>query len=143
MENVILSYDISTKMLIFIFLLDHLRGYGSVSVVGGQGHGIGGGGAGGRIAIHTNSANEYKGALLAIGQTGSSSGDGGGPGTVFIEDRLSEFEYQSRLYLDGNDIYHAKPVIIWEKNPRVLASNETLDNNADVSFDHLMLNKKV
>lgn len=114
-----------------------------MSSMGGKGHGIGGGGSGGRIAVHTSSANEYKGFFLAFGQKGTSTGDMGGPGTVFIEDKTSEFEYQSRLYLDGKNLSPAKPVVIWEKNPRVLASNETLDNNADVSFDHLMLNKKV
>lgn len=114
-----------------------------MSSMGGKGHGIGGGGSGGRIAVHTSSANEYKGFFLAVGQKGTSTGDMGGPGTVFIEDKTSEFEYQSRLYLDGQNLSPAKPVVIWEKNPRVLASNETLDNNADVSFDHLMLNKKV
>lgn len=112
-----------------------------MSSLGGHGHSSYGGGSGGRIAIHTDN-NEYRGTLRAYGQGGSSSGDKGGPGTVFVEDSLG-LEYQRRLYLDGNDLEIPKPVVIWERNPTVVDANETLPNDADIHFDHVMLNRKV
>ena len=131
-----------------LYYSDDQRGHGTVSANGGTGDSTSGGGAGGRIAIHTKNANEYKGGLYAYGETGTTGGDRGGPGTVLIEDRMSggldsEYTYQSRLYLDGKDLLPPKPVIVDERNPRVVASNEDLDNGADLNFDHLMLNKRV
>ena len=77
-------------------MVGNLRGHGTVSCIGGQGHLTSGGGAGGRIALHTWDANEYKGPLLAYGSTGTSTGDMGGPGTVFMEDKLGFDTYQTR-----------------------------------------------
>lgn len=111
--------------------------------MGGKGYGIGGGGLGGRIVVYIFSVNEYKGFFLVVGQKGISIGDMGGLGTVFIEDKILEFEYQFRLYFDGQNLFLVKFVVIWEKNLRVLVSNEILDNNVDVSFDYFMFNKKV
>jgi len=71
-------------------------GHGKISTIGGEGQGSAGGGAGGRIGIHTWDYNLYKGALLAYGSGGSTDGDLAGPGTVFIEDKVAEFTYQSR-----------------------------------------------
>jgi hypothetical protein len=72
------------------------------------------GGAGGRIGIHARQNNEYGGQLLAYGEMGTSSGDRGGPGTVFVEDKTGLFSYQSRLYLDGKNLEKPKPVIYIE-----------------------------
>ena len=127
----------------FHYLSGHFRGHGTLSTIGGQGYGTGGGGAGGRIAIHTQDSNEFKGALLAYGSTGTSSGDCGGPGTVFIEDKQEAFTYQSRLYLDGRNLYPPKPVVVIEKNPRHADAAKPTTNNADLDFEHIMLNNMV
>ena len=121
----------------------HFRGHGTLSAIGGEGYGSGGGGAGGRIAIHTQDSNEFKGGLLAYGSSGSTNGDKGGPGTVFIEDRVEEFTYQSRLYLDGRDLYPPKPVVVNEKNPRHAESEKPTTNSAHLDFEHLVLNNVV
>ena len=83
------------------------------------------------------------GALLAYGSTGTSSGDCGGPGTVFIEDKLEAFTYQSRLYLDGRNLYPPKPVVVNEKNPRHADATKPTTNNADLDFEQIMLNNMV
>ena len=69
----------------------------------------------------------------------------GGPGTVFIEERLSKTEWQSRLYVDGNGLSVPKPVVVYEVNPRVARENLTIedDNGAPVHFDHLLLKNRV
>ena len=67
----------------------------------------------------------------------------GGPGTVFIEDRIEAFTYQSRLYLDGRDLFPPKPVVINEKNPRHVGAEKPNTNNADLDFEHVLLNNKV
>lgn len=82
-------------MALFIHL-GQFSGHGTISAIGGLGHGHAGGGAGGRIGIHTWDYNHYKGELLAYGAGGTTGGDIGGPGTVFIEDKVGAFEYQSR-----------------------------------------------
>ena len=63
----------------------------------------------------------------------------GGPGTVFMEDTLLwNAKWENRLYVDGKD--HRNPsVVIYERNPRAIRLNLTHDNNADVSFDHVLL----
>ena len=83
------------------------------------------------------------GALLAYGSTGTSSGDRGGPGTVFIEDKQEAFTYQSRLYLDGRNLYPPKPVVVNEKNPRHADAAKPTTNNADLDFEQIMLNNMV
>ncbi|WAR26297.1 TENX-like protein [Mya arenaria] len=102
-------------------------GHGKISSIGGKGQGAAGGGAGGRIAIHTWGYNYYKGELLAYGRGGTESGDLGGPGTV--------------LYLDGQYLQVPKPVVINEINPRHTTSETPNTNDAHIDFEHLMLNK--
>ena len=114
-----------------------------MSAVGGHGYLSAGGGAGGRIAIHTKDANEYKGEQLAYGSEGTSSGDMGGPGTVFVEDRMTAFTYQSRLYIYGLDLQPPKPIVINEKNPRHTVASSQTSNNADLDFEHLLLENSV
>lgn len=66
--------------------VDDMRGHGLQSVNGGDGNGVGGGGAGGHIALHTITENEYRGATSALGGSGA---DFGGPGTVFVEEQIT------------------------------------------------------
>ena len=127
----------------FVLFKGQFRGYGTLSAIGGKGYGSAGGGAGGRIAIHTRDANEYKGGLLAYGSPGTTSGDMGGPGTVFVEDRTEPYTYQSRLYLDGRNLYPTKPVVVNEKNPRHATAAKPTGNNADLDFQHVLLNNIV
>ena len=67
----------------------------------------------------------------------------GGPGTAFVDDRLEPYIYQARLYLDGRNLYPTKPVVINEKNPRHTSSEKATGNNADLDFQHVLLNRKV
>jgi hypothetical protein len=36
-----------------------------------------------------------------------------------------------------------KPVIVIERNPRIVQNGDDIDNDADLNIDHLMLNNKV
>jgi hypothetical protein len=68
------------------------------------------------LCFHFSSFNMsmifIKEVVLAYGEMGTSSGDRGGPGTVFVEDKTGLFSYQSRLYLDGKNLEKPKPVLI-------------------------------
>jgi hypothetical protein len=44
-------------------------------------------------------------------------------------------------YLNGYK--KPKPVIVIERNPRIVQNGDDIDNDADLNFDHLMLNNKV
>ena len=117
-----------------------LRGHGAVSSCGGYGDENAGGGGGGRIAMHSLYDTQFRGSLLVYGRKGTQGGDTGGPGTVFMEDTLIWNEkWENRLYVDGRGTNNLKPCIIYERNPRVANLNLTHDNNADVSFDHVLL----
>ena len=119
-----------------------LRGHGLVSAKGGGAGALAGGGAGGRIALFSDYNNEYRGATLTQG--GRGGGDTGGPGTVFAEDTLQRGQrWQSRLYVDGRGRGEDKPLVIYERNPRVVELGLENDNKADVSFDELMLTNEV
>jgi len=120
-----------------------LRGHGTVSARGGEGDGNAGGGSGGRIAMHSKYDTQFRGHLLAYGRTGTQGGDMGGPGTVFMEDTVTWNEkWENRLYVDGRGADQQKPCVIYERNPRMVKLNFTHDNNADVSFDHVLLANK-
>ena len=110
-----------------------------MTACGGKGDGKAGGGSGGRIALHSLYDTQFRGGLLVDGRPGTQGGDMGGPGTVFMEDTLLwNAKWENRLYVDGKD--HRDPsVVIYERNPRVVRLNLTHDNNADVSFDHILL----
>ena len=62
---------------------------------------------------------------------------------MFIEDKQEAFTYQSRLYLDGRNLYPPKPVVVNEKNPRHADAVKPTTNNADLDFEQIMLNKMV
>lgn len=124
-------------------LTGQFRGHGTVSTKGGTGHGSAGGGSGGRIGIHSYLHNEFRGSLLSTGEGGTTTGDIGGPGSVFVEDRVTLYTYQSRLYVDGNSLTSPKPLVVWERNPRIVSNNVPIDNGAHLNFDHMMLNRKV
>ena len=120
-------------------------GHGTESVNGGtgstrNGH-TSGSGAGGRIAIHITTANNYRGNNLALGGTGVGNLSGG-PGTVFVEEKRG-FKYYKMLYVDGNNADPAKALIIEESNPRTVELNKTELNNATFGFDDLTLTNMV
>ena len=126
-----------------IIVSGDLRGHGTVSSCGGKGDGNAGGGGGGRVALHSLYDTQFRGSLLVNGNKGTNGGDIGGPGTIFMEDTLIWNEkWENRLYVDGKDANQLKPCIIYERNPRVVRLNLTNDNNADVSFDHVLLKNK-
>ena len=62
---------------------------------------------------------------------------------MFIEDKQEAFTYQSRLYLDGRNLYPPKPVVLNEKNPRHADAAKPTTNNADLDFEQIMLNNMV
>ena len=64
---------------------------------------------------------------------------------MFFEERLTKTVWQSRLYIDGQDLGKPKPVVVSEVNPRVARENLTIDddNGAPVHFDHLLLKNRV
>ena len=62
---------------------------------------------------------------------------------MFIEDKQETFTYQSRLYLDDGNLYPPKPVVVIEKNPRHADAAKPTTNNADLDFEHIILNNMV
>lgn len=69
----------------------------------------------------------------------------GGPGTVFFEEKITKTTWQSRLYIDGQNLDIPKPVIVSEVNPRLARENIIIEDNngAWLHFDHLLLQNKV
>ena len=68
----------------------------------------------------------------------------GGPGTVCIEDMLvRDLQWQTRLYVDGGNLLAPKPVVLSERNPRMVERGLIHRNLADVGFDELLLQNKV
>ena len=124
------------------FLSGHLRGHGTASALGGQGHKTSGGGAGGRIAVHISYLDEYRGALEAIGAGGTSSGDWGGTGTVYVEEIINGTA-RTRLYLNNQNAVPSKPFILTETNPRVLYEGSDLHSGAPFAFDEVTIQKGV
>ena len=121
-----------------------LKGHGYLHAGGGAAVGSGSGGAGGQIAVHSSIRNEFRGIWLAVGGVPSGSGDVGGPGTVFIEDMLvRDLLWKSRLYVNGDHLDPPKPVVLNERNPRMVERGLVHRNLADIGFDELMLEKKV
>ena len=125
-----------------MFTAGDLRGHGSVQASGGRSKATkGGGGAGGRIALYSNYDNQYRGHLVAIGESGPTGGDRGGPGTVFIEDATvtpAGKVWKGRLYVDGQNLWPAKPVVLNERNPL-----RTPTGNHHLQIDQLLLERKV
>lgn len=113
-----------------------------ISSSGGRGHLTSGGGAGGRIAIHITEIDEYRGALTALGAGGTSTGQHGGTGTVYVEQPTNGTWY-TRLYLDNQNANPSKPFILTERNPRTVREEGTEHNFAYYGFDELMLQRKV
>ncbi|KAI8478546.1 hypothetical protein Bbelb_437250, partial [Branchiostoma belcheri] len=120
----------------------HIRGHGLISSRGGQGDHNAGGGAGGRIALHCSNVIEYRGALQALGEKGTTNGDFGGSGTVYLED-LRNGTYFRRLYIDNQDVVPPKAFVLQERHPIVeeVEGYEEL-NEADFAFDQVMLQRK-
>ena len=127
----------------YIFSFDDMRGHGVLRSVGGDGSGNAGSGSGGRVSIHTESSQQYRGAMLAYGFR-STTGDTGGPGSVFVQDMLvRNTEWEFRLYVDGQNAEPPKPLFINETNPIIHRHGIVHDNMASLSFDHMLLQHKV
>ncbi|XP_072025321.1 uncharacterized protein [Amphiura filiformis] len=120
----------------------HFRGHGVISASGGHGDHTSGGGAGGRIAVHITEADEYRGALTALGAAGTSNSDRGGTGTAYAE-QFENGTWYKRLYLDNQNVNPPKPLILGERNPRTIREGRTEHNFADYAFDELMLKNKM
>lgn len=112
----------------------HFRGHGVMTSSGGQGSG---GGAGGRIAVHINDKDEFRGDLLSLGGQGT-SGSFGGTGTVYVEEIKNGTTY-TRLYLNNQFADPAIPFILNESNPRVDVKSRPDHNQADYAFEEVML----
>lgn len=83
-----------------LIVADIFEGYGTVSANGGAGFG---GGSGGRIAVHTKTANHFSGQLTAKGGEGKGPYLAhGGPGSVYIEETQYGFPYR-KFFLDNDD----------------------------------------
>ncbi len=120
----------------------HFQGHGVISALGGRGDYTSGGGAGGRIAVHITEADEYRGALTALGAAGTNNGDRGGTGTAYAE-QFENGTWYNRLYLDNQNVDPPKPLILSERNPRTVREDRTEHNFADYAFDELMLKNRV
>lgn len=84
------------------------EGHGTLSVVGGNGHGTrGGGGSGGRISVVLKKKIQYLGTFASAGGvSGDPSRDksdkGGGPGTVYIADVRKGYGYNQLRIKNAN-----------------------------------------
>ena len=101
-----------------------IKGTGTLSVNGGAGYSLGGGGSAGRIAVHTPTTNTFTGKYSAIGGTGGSSASFGGPGTVYISE-LKNKQFHNQLRIDNAKRLSMHPVILNEYNISHYEFNET------------------
>ena len=86
-------------------------GHGEITVNGGQAANCGGGGAGGRIAVHARHRIDYGGKFRSVG--GSSNTYHGGPGTVYTYQssrgpQYREIKYNSNLNMTDYKPQHSK-----------------------------------
>ena len=94
-------------MCALIFNTLHFQGYGSIQVNGGDGGPLGGGGgSGGRMAIHLAENKTFSGTVDAYGGLGGggidTSGRDGSPGTVYYYHSgmyMYEYFYHSGMYI--------------------------------------------
>ena len=73
----------------------NITGYGTVNVIGGSGTSQGGGGAGGRVAIHIRFKHKFAGIYEAYGGSG---GAYGAAGTVYVEETARGPQYANIKY---------------------------------------------
>ena len=123
----------------------YFLGHGSIFARGGTGnkYGIaaGGSGSGGRIAVHVNIKDEYRGELNVLGGVGPGARHGG-PGTVYVEEDVTD-KLVRRLYIDNQNANPAKVFVLRERNPKTVRKNSAEENFADFGFDELMLQGEV
>lgn len=123
----------------------YLRGHGSVLATGAASNihrsARGGSGSGGRIAVHIQIKDEYRGGFYALGGVGSGN-QHGGSGTVYIEEARGDKFYR-RLYINNQNAKPVKEFKLDQRNPRSVRSNGTEENGADYAFDELMLEGQV
>ena len=79
----------------------NISGHGIIAVAGGRGVALGGGGAGGRIAIHCRWRYQYGGHFDNFGGYGGSRQTrmhAGAAGTTYVEENHRELEYRLKKY---------------------------------------------
>ena len=108
----------------------NISGHGIISVNGGTGRSSGGGGSGGRIALHVGFINLYGGQYLSQGGSGSGIG---GPGTIYKYEsqrgpQYRELKYNprlnrtliepehSKLTVDNGNLNTVNPAMVMENN---------------------------
>ena len=101
-----------------------MKGTGILSVNGGKGDSIGGGGSAGRIALHTPTRNTFTGTYLAIGGAGGTSSSFGGPGTVYVAE-VKDKKFHNQLRIDNAKRTSTHPVILDEFNVTNYVLNES------------------
>ena len=83
-----------------IVFVTNMTGHGVIDIAGGTGHGLGGGGAGGRVGIHCRWKYKYGGKFSTKGGSG---GKGAAAGTVYKEENLRELDYRIKKYQKGTN----------------------------------------
>ena len=124
---------------------NYFKGHGEITARGGLGNSygsaVGGSGAGGRIAVHMNQEDEFRGSCSPFGGTGDGPRQGG-PGTVYIEE-MRQSHIHSRLYIDNKNAIPEKEFVLQEKNPRE-AYHKRIDGvRTEYHLDELMVINKV
>ncbi|KAI8479533.1 hypothetical protein Bbelb_427230 [Branchiostoma belcheri] len=101
---------------------------------------VGGGGAGGRVAVYSNVSDTFRGQLQALG--GASDVERGGPGTVFTSNPLLNTTSPQTTLLVDNGGY--KPKTTWLTNSnqdsgRAYITTQTSNLMLQYEFDHVHL----
>ena len=121
------------------------KGHGEITARGGLGStnglAVGGSGAGGRIAVHMNQEDEFRGSYSPFGGTGDGRRQGG-PGTVYIEE-MRRPHIHSRLYIDNKDAIPEKEFVLSERNPREAYHKRVDGVESEYHIDELMLLNQV
>ena len=121
------------------------RGHGEITSRGGLGNnyafGLGGSGAGGRIAVHMNKEDEFRGTYSPFGGAGDGSRQGGS-GTVYVEE-IRQHHIHSRLYIDNRNAMPVKEFVLKERNPRKEYHKRVDVVEPDYHIDELMLLNEV
>jgi len=99
---------------------------------------VGGGGAGGRVAIYTNVSDTFRGQLQALG--GASDAERGGPGTVFTSNPSPNTTLPQTTLLVDNGGY--KPKTTWQTSSnqdsgRAYITTQQSNVMLQYKFDHV------
>ena len=107
----------------------NFTGYGLVEASGGHASDStptsdGGGGAGGRIAVHVRFANKFGGRLRSVGGRGHGETPSGAAGTSYIEETARGPQYADIKYSKGENVSHTVAT-----HRRLEIDNEDLDKH--------------